>query len=538
MCTPVIFSSHTLGERGRRAYNTFIVMTEVNIIGRQLAESLSFARERMDTRAQETAHTTKLNVVGAGAVITAAFEQLRNVAENTEEHLLLQSSIRRFYKRLFVMRDGDQLARSGEELAVELTYAGYVQNDSLPVDCLQKINQLAVDYYAAYEHMLDQKLTYGQRALSWTLDVLASRIESMLNPHVLDQAFVATSSEYLGQLVSDRDRSAQDFGARLLVAIYRSLLKSNDGVIRSILLERYGVEPTELTNYAQLNNLIDELLTSKPAERLTRLVDRNGAPLRVLRRMIHDNPDTRQLLGNREHFLEAYEVQIGREYERISTRLNRAIVRSVLFLIITKFLIGIAVEVPYDIWREGTVRWAALLVNLFFPPLYMIALRLTLSLPTYANTTALIDHIDRILYGTSEQIVTSRVKDRRYSKSFSIIYSVIALAIFALVTWLLIHVGFTVVHIVIFFIFVSAASFLGFRLSRMIRELEVIRPKQNSLTFVRDIIYLPFVVVGQWMSEKYAKFNIIATLLDMVIELPLKMIRQWNAFIDDRKDSI
>lgn len=517
-------------------------MSDVNPIGRQLAESLSFAHERIDARAQETSHATKLNVIGAGAVITAAFEQLRNAAENTEEHLLLQGSIRRFYKRLFVMRDGDLLASSGEELAVELTYAGYIQNDSLPVEYVQQINQLAVEYYAAYEYVLDQKLAYGQRALNWTLDVLASRIECMLSHHALDQAFVATASEYLSQLVSDRDRSAQDFSARLLVAIYRSLLKSNDGVIRSLLLERDGMQPTDLANYAQLNNLIDELLASKPADRLTRLVDRNGAPLRVLRRMIHDNVDVRQLLGNRDHFLEAYEMQIGKEYERIGTRLNRAIVRSVAFLIVTKFLIGVAIEVPYDIWREGVIRWPALLVNLFFPPLYMIALRLTLSLPTYANTTALIDHIDRMLYGTSEQIVTTRVKDRRYSKSFSVIYSIIALIIFALVTWLLVRVGFTAVHIVIFFIFVSAASFLGFRLSRMIRELEVIRPKQNSLTFVRDIIYLPFVVVGQWMSEKYAKFNIIATLLDMVIELPLKtilrMIRQWNAFIDDRKDNI
>lgn len=120
---------------------------------------------------------------------------------------------------------------------------------------------------------------------------------------MLDQAFVATASEYLSQLVSDRDRTAQDFGARLLVAIYRSLLKSNDGVIRSLLLERYGVQPTDFTNYAQFNSLIDQLLTSKPVDRLTRLVDRNGAPLRVLRRMIHDNSDMRQLLGNREHFL-------------------------------------------------------------------------------------------------------------------------------------------------------------------------------------------------------------------------------------------
>jgi hypothetical protein len=44
------------------------------------------------------------------------------------------------------------------------------------------------------------------------------------------------------------------------------------------------------------------------------------------------------------------------------------------------------------------------------------------------------------------------------------------------------------------------------------------------------------------MSEKYAKVNIVAMVLDMLIELPLKtvlrLVRQWGAFIDDRKDRI
>ena len=97
-------------------------------------------------------------------------------------------------------------------------------------------------------------------------------------------------------------------------------------------------------------------------------------------------------------------------------------------------------------------------------------------------------------------------------------------------------------HIGIFLVFLSAASFLGFRLSRLIRELEVVRSASNGLTFIRDLIYLPFVVVGQWMSEKYAKVNIVAMVLDMLIELPLKtvlrLVRQWGAFIDDRKDRI
>lgn len=99
-----------------------------------------------------------------------------------------------------------------------------------------------------------------------------------------------------------------------------------------------------------------------------------------------------------------------------------------------------------------------------------------------------------------------------------------------------------IVHIAIFFVFISAASFLGFRLSRLIRELEVVRSSSNGLTFIRDFIYLPFVVVGQWMSDKYSQVNIVTLILDMLIELPLKtvlrLVRQWGAFIDDRKDQL
>jgi hypothetical protein len=49
-------------------------------------------------------------------------------------------------------------------------------------------------------------------------------------------------------------------------------------------------------------------------------------------------------------------------------------------------------------------------------------------------------------------------------------------------------------------------------------------------------------VVGRKLSESYAKFNIIATLLDMCIELPLKtilrVVRQWGVFISSKKDEL
>jgi hypothetical protein len=94
----------------------------------------------------------------------------------------------------------------------------------------------------------------------------------------------------------------------------------------------------------------------------------------------------------------------------------------------------------------------------------------------------------------------------------------------------------------VFFTFLSTASFLGFRLSRQIRELEAMESSQDGITIIRDFLYIPFVVVGRWISEKYSRINIVAMMLDMVIELPMKtvlhLIRQWGAFIASKKDEL
>jgi hypothetical protein len=418
-------------------------MTQLNTIGKHFAEHLAYARSVEASRTHQHETQTKVNVVGAGAVITAAFEQLRKAAENTEEHLLLQSAIRRFFKRSFITRDDRLINRSGEELAIELTLAGYLPNDTLTKGQVTEITELAVLYYGAYEKVLADRYASGDKALAWTLDVLSSRAEAVLTDHSLDNAFVDTASEYLSGLVSDRDRSAQDFGARLLVAIYHTLLKANNAMTRTTLLTRYNVTPENYAQYVSYNKMIDRLLTSKPVDKLTRLVDRQGAPLRVLRRMMYEQPSIDKMLESRERFLEAYEQQINKEYENINMRLNRAILRSVIFLVITKFVIGIAMEVPYDMWVYGEIHWPALIINLLFPPIYMLLLRATLTLPTYANTTALIDRADAMLFGNSEQISSARVREKRYGSAFSFIYTITALAVFAGVTWILAQLGFS-----------------------------------------------------------------------------------------------
>jgi hypothetical protein len=521
-------------------------MNSLNSIGLRLANTLTHAQELDDADARLIAQSEKINVVGAGGALTAAYEQLRNAAENTEEHLLLQNAIRRFYKQLFIARDEALINTSGNELAIELTLAGYLVNDTLVKKQLDDISKLSKVHYKSYEKLLKDRTISTDRASKWILDTLWVEVESILSSHRKDVVFVDTAYAYFEKLISyDMVKSKvarEEYGGAMFVAIHKALLKSDIAVIRAFLLRRYEVDANDLGAYVAYNKKIDELVDSPATDTIYHMVDRQGAPLRIIRRMIESHDDFVSLLKKRESFLEAYEQQVNKEYNSISHRINRAIIRSVIFLVITKFLVGIAIEVPYDLWAHNQILWEPLLINLLFPPIYMVMLRFTHTLPGYANTTALVDRVDSMLFKDKIVLVKSQLTGRRYGPIFSGVYILISLLVFAGVMWALLMLNFALVHIAIFFVFISAASFLGFRLSRLIRELEVTRGSSNGVTFLRDIIYLPFVVVGRWMSDKYSQVNIVTVVLDMLIELPLKtvlrLIRQWGAFIDDRKDKI
>ena len=518
-------------------------MAPLRTIGQRLASSLSRARQLRKRDQELLSKEACIDVVGTGGTLTAAYEQLRNAAENSEEHLLIQNAIKRFYRQLFLTGD-KKLVGDGDELIIELTQAGYVPNNTLRKAQSTEISQKATAYFELYEKLKKDRSVSDITALHWVVEVLAAEVAHIVQPQYEDLAFVEFAYEYFASIIPKSvAEKTDDFGAALFVAVHQALLKSDIALIRSQLLGRYNIKPNQPKVFVEYNLRIDELIEKPIIDELYHTVDRQGAPLRIIRRMIATDDNLPELIGKRSAFLNAFENQVSQEYSRISSRINRAVVRSVIFLIITKVLIGVAIEVPYDLMTNGEVAWMPLTINLLFPPIYMILLRSTLTMPGSTNTFALTERIDTILYASNKVTLSKlEIGQKRYSMAFSVVYGVTSLVILGLVAWALLALQFTFVHIIIFVIFISAASFLSFRLGHMVRELELVRSKSNFVTMIRDFVYLPFVVLGQWMSDKYSKLNIITIMLDMLIEMPLKtilrLLRQWNAFIDDRKDNL
>ncbi len=519
--------------------------TQLTPQGLRLQERLQKARQQSEAWRQHDEHATKINVAGVGKTISTAYEQLRNAAEYTEEHLLLQRAIRRFFKRNLSFYSKKTTAHLDEELVIELTQSGYLLNDSVPKQRIDEIEDIITGYYDLFWQMRSHHVG-ADKASDWTLDVLSVAVEAAFHKGeaVYDMAFADFAYDHFLATNESELKSHADYETALYIAVHRTLLKSDKAVVRQALLQRQNGSFEDLKAYIRFNQRIDLLFQSKMTEKLFRQLNKTGAPFRVLKRLIDEHPEIDGTLNDKIGFLGSFEGQTQKEYKAIGQKVNRGILRSIAFLFITKVIVGLAIEVPYDILITGSIIVLPLVINLLFPPLFMASLKLSMRLPGQANTNALRDYMDNLLYVSDQALYHLKPRSSSVGNSLLLntVYFAMFIVVFTAVILQLLAWEFEWLHIFIFFLFLSTASFLGFRLSRMIRELEMLTTYQGGIAVLRDFIYTPFVLVGRWISDKYSRINIIALILDMAIELPLKtflrLTRQWTRFLSDKNDRL
>lgn len=513
--------------------------------GHQLSVQLTAAAHAL--RAKKS-NGQFVSVAGVGREVSLAYEQLRNAAEYTSEHLLTQKAIRRFFLRNLSFLNNSLKSRNvAEELVYELIQSGYIENNSQPVEIIDTLSTIIQTHYGNFWR-LKEVGTKTTVAENWTLDLLSVACEKTIMSNPVQSIFTQFAYQHYHSILQKSaflNGSADDpnYEASLYIAIYKAIFKADISSVRFDMQQLYKTSDVNIHDYASFHKRIDEVFSSDLTKRIVNYINRYGAPLRVLSNMVQNNEGAGELLAHSGRFQSAYAQQIEKEYLDARSKLNSGLIKSIIFLFITKSLIGVAIEVPYDYVTVGEILWLPLIVNLMAPVAYMALLRLGLKLPGDANTRAMQQYADNMLYGDESQIsLYPKAKNSSYPIGFRIAYGLMFLLVFGLVTNLLINLQFNLVQGAIFFIFFATANFLGFRLSRIVRELELVTTKTGFLSAVRDFIYMPFILLGQWISDKYSKVNIVALILDIVIELPLKtvlrLVRQWTEFINDKKDEI
>jgi len=501
----------------------------------------------LDTAEAQPPHNDgdKIHVSGVAGSLYFAYEQLRNIAEYTEQHLILRATIERFLKRH--MQFNDQPRKLGFELVEELTQERYLDNNSVTQSTVDRIDAY-LDYYIKLQMTLHNGIHHvaKEETVRWTIQAASLTVEQLLTPWPKTEVFINFAFHHCMKAIDRSDFpnvSEEDFAVAVYCATERSLLKSDIATARAHYINANPESSKTIDEFIRVNRLIDKLFDAPLTTRLARLIGRNGGPLRIIREVTIQSQNSSELLQQPSKLASYISVVAEDQYSRTHSRLIKSIIRTLIFVFITKALIGLLVEIPYDYWQHGRILVTPLLINMIFPPLYMATAIWSVKKPDATNTDAIRKQIERILYVDQNEMsysIPKRDISRGLSLAFRLMYTLAYAASFGLAVWILWKCGFSLVHIGVFFMFFSAVSYFRFRLIQQSRELDVNDRRESIFDIIGDFFYTPFIKLGEWLSARYRRVNVITVILDLMIEMPLKttlrILQEWVRFMRDKRE--
>jgi len=492
----------------------------------------------------------KIKVGDTFSSVASFYERIRYTIDYKKENLLRRNAIERIVKRLLWEKGEGNLLSLSETLVKELIWAKYVKNDYYPVRKVAEISAIIAKYL-----FLSTRFEKGWK--DWLVGVASCEIEESLDPSIVSydvfsmaiESWFKKNFEWAGDGLDEVEKENQ-----LAIAIHRSLFRSDEPKGAYFLLRRMvkgwnGMEKEDVEKRGE--EIIKALVRIRSSlknpfqSKLYRYVQKEVAAFQILKNLIEQNPGAAQsLMGNPDEFTkEIYEICEAR-YDEIRQRVNLGIVRSIIYIFITKIIFAIAIEIPYELYFLKQLSWLPLASTVMIPVLFVFLVALTIRRPGNDNTVKIAETIFDFVY---EHKVTQKVsfsltgKKRGLSyQVFSAIYGIVFVAVFSLIAYVLTKAGYDIIGIGIFFIFLSLILLFAYRVKFAASELNVTTIKESLASHLMSNLTLPFLDLGVWLADKFSQLNFFILLFDFLVEAPLKniigILNEWTSFLKERKE--
>ncbi|MBU0648546.1 hypothetical protein KJ969_00335 [Patescibacteria group bacterium] len=495
-------------------------------------------QEAVRASVEEPAAKIQVNlVIGA---LSFVYEKFRNLIDYKDEHLLRKNAIQRILTRRVL--PGIEPSDVARPLTEELVRSGYLKNNTVPETKLLHVEQILGKYFYFLEKV--SKLspeTYNQSNVNWLWSAAAAEIEESFFPKATDRALLDLMLQTVKNKVQfvDLKVGEEEKNLLLFIANLKSLWRADIGIIRYEILRKLwpnwrAPSQDELDQYAgdfeKTIQQIDKLITKPVGEKLLRLFQRYTVFFDILRDALLKKPElARTKFYPYEDFWAKVEKACENRYHESRNKLRRSMVRSVIYIFITKIFLAILIEVPFDLFVAEEFRYLPIGLNVLVPPLLMFILGASVRVPSKKNTQKIIQGLDEILFKSPEEqekILMQTVVRRSKTTTtiFNAVYAIIFTGIIGGIIYVLHRLNFNIVSGAIFIIFLSMISFFGFRIRRGAHELVVIKSNGNLFTLLFELLFLPVVRLGRWISLKSSKINFFIFVFDVIIEAPFKAL--------------
>lgn len=499
-----------------------------------------------------TSSETKVSVNPVVSEVATWYEKIRNAMDYREDDVILRAAIERIIRRrLMLGGNGDSVA---EPLVRELVWARYFPDASVPESLIYKISQ-TIDLYFSLEKLIKTKHKVNKQKLNdFILDILSSEIENVLSPGKDKEIVINFLFQIYQNKITIVDDDEETRDAQVFIAIRRTFGKQDLPLLKYHLFKQlFGTVKEETTDKIAENFLtgykkIDFQLTYPLASQIYTFIKKETIPLFILQDVFKKNRGSNQeLVENEQKFKLAIINECTSQYRKIHATVSRAIIRGVIFILITKALFALGVEGTFEKYFYGRIYWNSITLNTLFPPVLMVFAGLLISTPNKENSEKIYDRIENVLFH-SDKVISKTF--RRHSKktnssmySFFILLWFLALLLFiSAINYILTLLGFTIISRAIFIFFLAIVSFISYRIHLTAHMYTISDDKQNLSSVLFDFLFMPFIHLGRQLTENISKINILLFFFDMFIETPFKVIfaffEQWFLFLRTQREKL
>lgn len=500
-----------------------------------------------------------LSVSQTVSFFALVYEKVRNAVEYREDHLILRAAIERILRRRFSLNpDGHGEA---ENLLRELLWARYFDNGVLGAEDNVIIQNL-VDKYV----LLKRQLVVGRdnelRVFldQFLMDLLTCEIEETLKPEsaAIQSNLTFFIYQVLRRKIKIEGLKEDQKDAYFLVAIEKVFGKSDRSYLRYHLFTTFyktlfAYSEKELNSlgakFPSIFKKIDDMVTNPYVDNLAKFVRKQLPPFLILFALIKSKPDELQsILTDREKLWNEVDTTCRSKYQQLGARIRTLAVRSFIYILLTKMIFAIILEIPVSMYFYGEINRNAIIINSIFPPILMIGILGFFKVPGDDNTKKIFQRIVDIIdedksFETKVAFVPKKSTAKRplLIFGFTVFYSLTFLVTLSLIYEFLSNLGFNLVSQAIFIFFVSVVSFFSYRIRQVTKELRL-EEKASILAPVGDFFFMPMLSLGKFFSSGLAKLNFFIFIFDFIIEAPFKLIfevvEEWISFVRKRKEEI
>lgn len=494
----------------------------------------------------------KISVNRFLSALASWYERFRNSMDIRDEEVILRAAIERILKRRFIL--GGKGETIAEPLLRELIWARYFPNNTIPESMIQKTADAINLYMALRQNALLRKSIKEQILTDWIFQLLSCHIARLLSPNIEKNTMSNFMFHILKNSLIIEGDTDDTKNVQIYLAVRRAFAKDDIAFLRFYLFDQiFGSlsrETLENTQKHFLNgyNEIEKQLTYSLKEKTYMFAKKQTPIFFILEDVMREHKENlREVLSSPEKLHDAVLAACAYRYKGIARKVRTAIVRSVIFLLITKALFALAVEGTYERIFYGQIAWSSIALNTGIPPFLMILVSFFIRTPGKDNSERIFEKIKLALF-ESEPHLTNVVhlsvhpqKRSLHHYIFGGLGMVAFILSFGFIIWVLTQLHFNIVSQFIFIFFITVVSFLSYRINST-AHMYSIDAKQGFFTPLIDFLIIPIVRVGMYLTEGISQINVIIFIFDFLIEAPFKGIfgffEQWFSYLHAKREDL